>query len=76
MPVEHVDVFVWAAEGGHLEVVRWAREHDCPWDARNGVFAAMGGHLEVLRGAGARLPVGRELCMRRSVRAHEIIEAG
>ena len=26
---------VWiAAAGGHLEVLRWAREHHCPWDER------------------------------------------
>jgi hypothetical protein len=22
-----------AAKGGHLEVLKWAREHDCPWNA-------------------------------------------
>jgi hypothetical protein len=22
-----------AAEGGHLELLKWARENDCPWDA-------------------------------------------
>jgi len=21
-----------AAGGGHLDVLRWAREHECPWD--------------------------------------------
>ena len=24
--------FAFAAEGGHPEVLRWARQHDCPWD--------------------------------------------
>ena len=22
----------YAAEGGHLEVLKWARENGCPWD--------------------------------------------
>jgi hypothetical protein len=39
------------AKGGHLEVLRWAREHDCPWDGLTCVRAAAGGHLEVLRWA-------------------------
>jgi len=34
--------------GGHLEVLQWAREHDCPWDADTCYFAAMTGHLEAL----------------------------
>jgi hypothetical protein len=36
------------AEGGHLEVLQWAREHGCPWDERTCGAAAGGGHLEVL----------------------------
>jgi len=40
-----------AAHGGHLEVLRWAREHHCPWDSDTCFFAAQGGHLEVLRWA-------------------------
>jgi hypothetical protein len=40
-----------AAEGGHLEVLRWAREHDCPWDVATCAAAAEKGHLEVLRWA-------------------------
>ena len=34
-----------AAGHGHLEILQWAWEEDCPWDA----FAAGGGHLEVLK---------------------------
>jgi len=30
-PVERAD-FCTAAQGGQLEVLSWAREHDCPWD--------------------------------------------
>ena len=37
-----------AARGGHLEVLRWAREHGCSLDDRTCDFAAEGGHLEVL----------------------------
>ena len=32
-----------SAQGGHLEVLQWARQNECP--------AARGGHLEVLKGA-------------------------
>jgi len=43
-----------AARGGHLEVLKWAREHGCPWN-ENGYCvcddAASGGHLEVLKWA-------------------------
>jgi hypothetical protein len=35
--------------GGHLEVLRWAREHGCPLDGESCASAALGGHLEVLR---------------------------
>ena len=38
-----------AAEGGHLETLKWARENDCPWDERTCAFAAKGGHLEMLK---------------------------
>ena len=41
----------FAATGGHLAVLRWAREHHCPWGPATCVFAAMGGHLEVLQWA-------------------------
>ena len=36
-------------EYGHLEVLKWAREKDCPWDWRTCAYAAKGGHLEVLK---------------------------
>ena len=37
----------FAAEGGHLETLKWAREHDCPcdWDESTCALAAQGGHL-------------------------------
>ena len=42
-----------AAEGGHLEVLRWAREHHCPWNEVTCYYAAAGGHLDVLQWARA-----------------------
>jgi len=50
---------VFAAEGGHLEVLKWVREHDCPWYAGTCLVAAKGrapGGVAV--GTGAQLPVG------------------
>jgi hypothetical protein len=32
-------------------VLKWAREHHCPWDATTCEFAAQGGHLDVLKWA-------------------------
>ena len=40
-----------AARGGHLEVLRWAREKGCPWNSLTCSRAARGGHLEVLKWA-------------------------
>ncbi|KAK3289193.1 hypothetical protein CYMTET_3354 [Cymbomonas tetramitiformis] len=40
-----------AASQGNLEVLQWAREHGCPWDASTCQYAAAGGHLEVLQWA-------------------------
>ena len=42
-----------AAEGGHLEMLLWARANGCPWDERSCMGAAEGGHLEVLQWARA-----------------------
>jgi hypothetical protein len=44
-------LFSYAAEGGHLEVLKWAHENGCPWDARTCWAAAKAGHLEVLQWA-------------------------
>ena len=38
-----------AAEGGHLEVLRWARANGCPWSHMTCKAAARSGHLEVLK---------------------------
>ena len=40
-----------AARGGHLEVLKLARENGCPWDEETCADAAEGGHLEVLQWA-------------------------
>jgi hypothetical protein len=53
----------FAARGGHLEVLKWAREHGALWD--EGVYhnAAKGGHLEVLQWAWEHgLPGGESTC--------------
>ena len=39
----------WAAEGGHLEVIKWLRAKGCPWGTLTSSWAAYGGHLEVLQ---------------------------
>jgi len=39
-----------AAEGGHLETLKWLREHESPpFDEETCAGAAQGGHLEVLK---------------------------
>jgi len=50
-PLECADICETLAEGGHLEVLRWAREQGCPWDEWTCARAAEGGHLEVLKWA-------------------------
>ena len=50
LPVGLQDVRV-AAVFGHLEVLKWARDHDCPWNETTCTKAVEGGHLEVLKWA-------------------------
>ena len=45
------DICLYAAYGGHLEVLKWARDNDCPWDGDTCSNAAECGHLEVLKWA-------------------------
>jgi hypothetical protein len=40
-------------EGVYLEVMSWAREHDCLWNGLNVRIPALNGHLEVLKWARA-----------------------
>ena len=39
----------FAAQKGHLEVLRWARSQGCPWDEDVPRFAARNGQLKVLK---------------------------
>ena len=45
----------FAAQFGHLNVLKWCRDNGCPWDERTCAAAAENGHLEVLQWC--RLPV-------------------
>jgi hypothetical protein len=40
-----------AVVGGHLELLKWAREHDCPWDEMTRHHADLNGNLELLQWA-------------------------
>lgn len=42
-------VFAYAAGGGHMEVIRWLHERQCPWNEEACLAAARFGHLEVLQ---------------------------
>jgi hypothetical protein len=39
----------YAAEGGHLEVLKWARDNGCPWGSDTCLYAAENGHLDILQ---------------------------
>ena len=43
----------YAAGGGHLEVLQWARGRGCPWNWKTYAWAGRNGHLEVLQWARA-----------------------
>ena len=49
-----------AAEGGHLEVLQWARAKGYPWDLWTCANAASNGHLEVLQWSVANGCMGDE----------------
>ena len=52
-----------AARGGHLDVLKWARENDCPWDEDTCWRAAVGGHLGTLKWARANgCPWNKRTC--------------
>lgn len=38
-----------AAYQGDLELLKWLRERDCPWDSKTCESAVRGGHLEILQ---------------------------
>jgi hypothetical protein len=39
----------YAAEGGHLETLKWARANGCPWGVDTCAGAAKNGHLDILQ---------------------------
>jgi len=47
-------VFAYAAGGGHMEVIQWLHERQCPWNEEACLAAARFGHLEVLQWLRAR----------------------
>ena len=49
--LEKKHLCAYAALGGHLEVLQWARANGCPWDSYTCHCAAEIGHLEVLQWA-------------------------
>jgi len=61
----------YAAGGGHLEVLKWARGEGCPWNERTCAAAAEGGHLEVLKWARARgCPWDEDTCLYAALNGH------
>ena len=61
----------YAAEGGHLAVLRWARAQGCPWYEWTCANAAAHGHLEVLQWARAQgCPWDRRTCARAATNGH------
>ena len=42
-------IFGKACQGGNLEVIKWLRSEDCPWNEWACAGAAKGGHLEILK---------------------------
>jgi hypothetical protein len=47
-------LILYAAKYGHLELLRWALDNGCPWDAETRPRAGLGGHLELLKWARAK----------------------
>ena len=47
------DLCAYAAKGGHLAVLQWARAHGRPWNTKTCARAAKNGHLKVLQWARA-----------------------
>jgi hypothetical protein len=66
--MEPVDC-AYAARFGHLEVLRWAREHHCPWTSNTCMHATRAGQLEVLQWVRENDAAG-EVWIERLVRRH------
>jgi hypothetical protein len=52
-PQREYETCTYAARGGHLKLLQWARANGAPWTARTCAYAARGGHLDVLQWAQA-----------------------
>jgi len=55
-PAARPFIYNFAATGGHLALLQWARAQGAPWDAYTCKWAAQGGHLELLQWARAQTP--------------------
>ena len=63
-----------SAVGGHLAVLRWAREQGCPWNAATQSCAAMGGYLHVLQWAREHdIPWDEGTCEQAAVGGHPAV---
>jgi hypothetical protein len=66
-----------AAEGGHLDVLKWARENGCPWDEETCDERGEGRPpRDVEVGARERLPVGQETCEKAALGGHLEVLSG
>ena len=67
------DTCGWAAQGGHLEVMKWLRAKGCPWNEETSIDAAFGGHLEVLQWMRAQdppCPWNSDVCLDAAEQGH------
>ena len=46
---DRIRIMYRAAEGGHLEIIRWLRDIGCPWDDWVCTAATQNGHFDVLK---------------------------
>ena len=61
----------FAAMNGHLEILKWARTNQCPWNEDTCACAAKNGHLEILKWARAnQCPWDEETCRRAANNGH------
>jgi hypothetical protein len=69
-------VCTYAAKGGHLETLKWARLNGCRWSFDTCHQAALGGHLEVLKWAKEKgCPWDSQTCTHAAMGGHlEVIK--
>mmetsp|Transcript_15679 Transcript_15679/g.35307 ORF Transcript_15679/g.35307 Transcript_15679/m.35307 type:complete len:105 (-) Transcript_15679:63-377(-) len=64
----------YAPTEGHLEILKWARAHGCPWDESTCSLASDGGHLEILKWARAQgCPWDEDTCHFALDRGHKTV---